>query len=536
MNTRTIIVVAILLMAFAALSVHGVFAGPLFINDTVSGIGENESITATHEYIGYYATGQFTQSGGTNTVSEDLSIGFDLDVTPWLIGYYDPRPRQNATGTYIQSGGSLTVGKHFLITETSRYELSGGSLEINGHARIDGILDFGSGNATMNAGDSGLFDFSRGSIVNATGASFSAGPNTLTIFPTGFNPDVEIGSFTSQGMVHTAGSTLVVGPDQGFSGAGWIDDRMECAGRVNGDFFLRLNDGINLYGNGNVTLGNGGLNVNDIHSGISDNANLRLSMFYIGNSSTGTFTQSGGNLHVTNYTYLGYEAGSQGTLTITGGNSYFRGLTVGYRDKGTLNIADANSRIEIGTDIRFGAEGNLIAVPGSVIHMVGSSFGCTFTNESTDPSALAGLSNLTMVFEGGSAKINPFEVAGKDVGDDFSGFLSNFAIDTLILGGDNIGQVCLVDNIDNQPGSVGQEALYVENLVLGVGSYLDLNGINIYYCNLTDLGGIVELNGGSLNQVTVPEPSTLSILLILGGMILLWKNSNHKSRHVSMSC
>lgn len=51
-------------------------------------------------------------------------------------------------------------------------------------------------------------------------------------------------------------------------------------------------------------------------------------------------------------------------------------------------------------------------MPGATIHMTGSAF----ENESTDPADLAGLSNLSLIFEGGSANVDPFEVAGEDMG------------------------------------------------------------------------------------------------------------------------
>ena len=84
------------------------------------------------------------------------------------------------------------------------------------------------------------------------------------------------------------------------------------------------------------------------------------------------------------------------------------------------------------------------------------------------------------------------------------------------MGGADIGQVQLVDTFDNQPDWEGDEALSVYNLVLGQGTYLDLNGLNLYYINFTDLGGSIDLNGGSMSQV--PEPATLMLLLAGAGL------------------
>ena len=79
----------------------------------------------------------------------------------------------------------------------------------------------------------------------------------------------------------------------------------------------------------------------------------------------------------------------------------------------------------------------------------------------------------------------------------------------------DIGNVKLVDEFDNQPGWGGAEALYVRRLEIGPGSYLDLNGLNLYYLD-GSIGpaALVVLNGGRLVQI--PEPAMLG-LLGLGG-------------------
>ena len=190
-------------------------------------------------------------------------------------------------------------------------------------------------------------------------------------------------------------------------------------------------------------------------------------------------------------------------------------LYVGYGDSGTLNITDAAASVTVSGRLYFGAAGFLTAVPGSTIHMTGSAF----ENESINPDNLVGLGNLTLIFEGGTGDVDPFEVAGEDMGAVMAGFDSNFALGTLQLGGDaGIGQIQLVDTFDNRPDWEGSEALYVKNLIIGAGSTLDLNGLNLYYLNFTDLGGSIDFNGGDMQQV--PEPATL-LLLALGGVALL---------------
>jgi hypothetical protein len=125
--------------------------------------------------------------------------------------------------------------------------------------------------------------------------------------------------------------------------------------------------------------------------------------------------------------------------------------------------------------------------------------GASVSNSSVNSSDLAGLQNLTLVFEGGSDVISSFEVAGKDFGADLSGWTDNFALETLILGGSDNGRIQLIDACKNQPGWTGGEALYVSVLVLNAGANITLSGLDLYYLNGTDpkqfFNGDADLDG-----------------------------------------
>jgi len=98
-----------------------------------------------------------------------------------------------------------------------------------------------------------------------------------------------------------------------------------------------------------------------------------------------------------------------------------------------------------------------------------------------------------------------FEVAGEDVGRVLAGLEGNFALGALQLGAEEAGNVRLVDLSDNQPDWEGREALYVHNLIIGAGSELRLNGLNLYYLDASiDPAAIVTLEGGTLARLFVP--------------------------------
>jgi len=203
------------------------------------------------------------------------------------------------------------------------------------------------------------------------------------------------------------------------------------------------------------------------------------------------FVQTGGRVEVGNTLSI---RGDEASYVVFGGSLTAPVLSVGSRQwptAGTLGIRGAHADIRISQRLSFGAGAVFAAAPGSSVRITGPApepgawlpAGSTVEIWGTDPAALAGLGNLTLIFEGGDQLTATLEVAGADRGDDCAGFLDNFALDGLQIGGDDVGRVQLVDLFDNQPDWEGAEAVYVENLLIGPGSYLDLNGLNLYYLN-----------------------------------------------------
>ena len=59
------------------------------------------------------------------------------------------------------------------------------------------------GDASFILGNDGIGEFSQGTLLNAGGTTYTAGVQSESYFPVGFNPYTEFASFSSSGLVHT---------------------------------------------------------------------------------------------------------------------------------------------------------------------------------------------------------------------------------------------------------------------------------------------------------------------------------------------
>ncbi len=250
-----------------------------------------------------------------------------------------------------------------------------------------------------------------------------------------------------------------------------------------------------------------------------DNGEVLVGTAKIAVRGTGFVTQTGGTVAARLHLAIGYYPESTGTYTISGGVLRAGELSIDYvshdefapatgGSDATLNVTNAAAQIIAAGHISFGPGAKFNAVEGTTIRIITSptSLGHLpwFENFSTDPIALGGVSNLTLIVENDVAdRACLVEVAGEDMGPVVEGFQDNFALDALQLGGQSgLGSVLLCDENDNRPGWEGAEALYVGNLILGEGSVLNLDGYNLYYKTLVDNGGEVLLNGGQMVQLS----------------------------------
>jgi hypothetical protein len=472
----------------------------------LSGTG---SLSADDEFIGQSGTGTFTQTGGTNTIANYLYLGssstgegtYKLSGTGSLSADDEYIGSYGGTGTFTQTGGTNTVGDCLYLAYYSggegTYELSGtGSLS----AHSEYIGHYGTGTFTQTGGTNTVSeDLKLGNWPGSKGTYELSGTGSLSAYSESIGNGWGTGTFTQTGGTNTIGDDLFLGGHSSgsegmyeLSGTGSLSAKNEYIGdSVTGTF--TQTGGTNTIGWAlHLARNSGGEGTYEL----SGTGSLSAEREYIGIDGTGTFTQTGGTNTIAAVLCLGYSSGS-GAYTISAGNLSAADFIVGRSGgSGTLKITDSAANITVSNLLHWGGDSTLTAVPGATIHMTGAAF----ENESTDPAVLDGLANLELIFEGGLAITDSFEVAGRDFGAVAQGWIENFVLGGLTLGGADAGRIQLIDFFDNQPDWEGQEALYVEDLAfVGPGSGVDLNGLNMYFRNGADpkqfFCGDADLNG-----------------------------------------
>ena len=187
---------------------------------TQSGGGVN----TTYTYDGYYGNvtiqnaSRYEQSGGSLQVggsggSADLTLtgGSRYVLSGGTATITDELIVSGAGDVYQQSGGVMSVSDIRGRT-AGRLEVTGGNLNI-GH-RFDlaasATLDFGSGTATMTVASNAVADLALGTVSNAGNTTYTAGVQSESYFPVGFNPYTAFNNFSSQGLVHSTNTRIVV--------------------------------------------------------------------------------------------------------------------------------------------------------------------------------------------------------------------------------------------------------------------------------------------------------------------------------------
>jgi outer membrane autotransporter protein len=330
--------------------------------------------------IGESGNGAFTQSGGTNSVTNGLILGgavgasgtYTLSNTGSLsafggieyIGYF-------GSGAFTQSGGTNTVpfGILYLGTAASAsgtYNLSGGSLSVGQEI----IGNNGSGAFTQSGGTNSATTLTLADQTGSSGTYALSLTGSLSVGGGEFIGESGSGVFTQSGGTNMVGGDFFLG-DQ-----------------TSGNGIYNLNGG-SLTVLGNETIGNNGIGVFN-QSGGTNNApgvlslgssagasgtynlsggSLAGGLELVGDSGTGAFNQSGGtnslafNLNLANSTL-----GSRGTYNQSGGLLTAAGETVGFAGTGIFNQSGGTNTMTFGFAVgnNTGASGTYNLSGGSL--------------------------------------------------------------------------------------------------------------------------------------------------------------------------
>lgn len=516
--------------------------GSLVVGEGNTGVGtyamQGGWLFAGSEIIGGSGTGTFTHWGGLNDVAGSLYIGDYTNLTGPYIGDFT-----NGNGTYSMNGmfdgkPELRAHDEFIGgTGTGSFEQFGGTNTVAGSLSVGHDGD-GSGSYVLDG---------WGTLNAATMAVGESGTGTFT-----------------QHSSNVTASSLVIGKNAGSSGTYNMNMGNLTAANItvghDGDGVFNQADGMNMYfDGGSLSVGSGsGNGTYNMSGGMLVTSNINIGT----GSVVGTFNQTGANVSAdqtitigSNGTYNMTDDGSgwlapqlyattiinNGTMNLNGGRVETAGGICSYCgegpaatdvvNNGTINFGGAGQREMTGNIVNNGT----MKITDTTVR-----FNKEFTNNGaylSDPSSNY-FSNLTVGSNGylvGGVDDNFFinddffnystQTGLWDTADSYLGFYGWNTHEFRLGGWDEASNMSFKwDTLELSEygnlffsGGLGA-ALYVDNLILGAGSTLDLSGFDIYYSSLTDLGGsfyggqLIQLANNAGGSTSVPEPSSLLLL------------------------
>ena len=177
-------------------------------------LNDGDLTVDNRELVGFYGTGTFNQTGGTHTVENTLFLGYgasgqgtytldggDLTAGQEHIGH-------NGSGTFTQNSGTNTVTGDLNIGTQGRYTQAGGTLDTGG---IKNSGQFTSSGGTLTVGTSGIQntgDMNLGSSNNQIGGSVSNSGTLEIAGSTAFTGDItNTGTFRADNTTITLAGT-----------------------------------------------------------------------------------------------------------------------------------------------------------------------------------------------------------------------------------------------------------------------------------------------------------------------------------------
>jgi len=211
----------VVMVALMAPGLALAFILPLVV-DTDSEYGDTftmpppDSITFQIEIIGSTGSGTFTQSGGTNTVTDILALAFQsgssgtYNLSAGVLSAGEEIIGWAGSGTFTQNSGTHIVTNNLTLASQSgssgTYNLEGGAMSANNEV----IGDSGTGTLTQNDGTNTVSFLFLGLSLNSSGTYELSGTGRLR----SANEFVGVlgnGSFTQGGGTHTVTNNFILG-------------------------------------------------------------------------------------------------------------------------------------------------------------------------------------------------------------------------------------------------------------------------------------------------------------------------------------
>ena len=342
---------------------------------SVGGASVNNQATlsiADSALVGYAncSGGTLTQTGGTIAGGVYIDNGGIYQLRGGLIS--SGTMSETISGSLLQTGG-MNSAALVSVASGGSYTLSGGSLQfasVGGLQVVSGGTFNGAGtSAALNIPANSILDLS-GSYVNTRNMSVSVGANSLVVVPSNANPLTYptslFQSFSNQGTVHVARSTLSIAAGQTVSFPGSFADPVNVQGTLaappSSGSGLTLKGGMSISGNASVSLGDGTFaidgNTSSMTGGVlSNNVTNVNSSCTVGGNAYGAFNHSGGTVSVesirvggSSYAYpIGtYNLSSNGVLNCSYlelgsiGNGYFN-QSGGVNNSNSIDVGGGES-------------------------------------------------------------------------------------------------------------------------------------------------------------------------------------------------
>ncbi len=316
-------------LTIAAAGVVNLGSNALITNDPGSGITGGSLLAASH-YVGSSGTGMFTQSGGTNSLSSGLYLGYNpTDVGTYKLngGLLSPTSLFAGVvgaGTITQTGGTDSVSLFVTVGNSAggagTYSLGGGLLT----AQYETVAYAGSGTIAQSGGTNSVSTLSLATIAGAAGAYNLAG-GLLEL--NGLIEGAGASAFNFTGGIFTPGASFstnvpialaAAGSGSVFNTQGYT---LTLAGPLSGPGgFQKIGTGAlvlaasNSY-TGTTVISGGTLDVDGTISGGSVQVNIGTTLGVFG-AVNGTVMLGGGLLAASSGEIaLGALSGSGGTVT-----------------------------------------------------------------------------------------------------------------------------------------------------------------------------------------------------------------------------